>query len=90
MQGYVYQSEFARKYYSRVLQRVANRGCEAACSRCYAPSWTRSPEDEAAIEAVHDEHRLTELIGVLVRATNAIEVRAALASLHVGGLDVLK
>jgi hypothetical protein len=41
-------------------------------------------DDQAAIEAVHDERALTELIGVLGRATSAPEVRAALTALRAG------
>ena len=42
-------------------------------------------DDQAAIEAMHDERALTELIGVLGRATSAPEVRAALTALRAGG-----
>lgn len=40
---------------------------------------TVSSEDEAAIDEVIDEKSLTDLIGTLVRATSAGEIRAALA-----------
>lgn len=82
MQGYVYKSEFARKYYSQGLEEGL-RSAVVALIRAKLDAVTR--EDEAAIEAVHDERALTELIGVLVRTTSAKKVRAALAAARTGG-----
>jgi len=86
MQGYVYKSEFARKYYSQGLEEGHSRGLRsAALALLRAKLDAVTAEDEAAIEAVHDERALTEMIGALVRATGAAEVRAALAGARKGG-----
>jgi hypothetical protein len=39
-----------------------------------------TPEDEAAIAALHDDDALVELVGALGRATTAAEARMALAA----------
>jgi hypothetical protein len=79
MQGYQYQSEFARKYYTqgRVEGRVEGlRAAVLTLARCRLASIT--PDDVAAIEAVHDERMLTELIDALGSAGSVTEVRALL------------
>jgi len=83
MQGYVYQSEFARKYYSQGLEEGL-RSAVLALMRAKLDVIT--VDDEAAIAAVHDEQMWTELIGALGRATSALEVRAALAAACAGSV----
>jgi hypothetical protein len=90
MQGYVYQSEFARKYYSQGLEEGREQGLEqglrsAVLALLRAKLDVITAEDEAALAAVHHERGWTELIGALGRATNALEVRAALATARSGG-----
>jgi hypothetical protein len=118
MQGYVYQSEFARKYYSQGLEEGLEQGREqgleqgreqgleqgreqgleqgreqgleqglrsAVLALLRAKLDVITAEDEAALAAVHHERGWTELIGALGRATNALEVRAALATARSGG-----
>jgi hypothetical protein len=86
MQGYVYQSEFARKYLAEGREegrKEALRGVVFALLQ--AKLGVVTDDDNAAIEAVHDVRVLTELIDVLIRATSAAEVRAALTALRVAG-----
>ena len=93
MQGYVYQSDFARKYYSQGLEEGREQGLEAGCgvglrravlALLRAKLDVVTAEDEAAIEAVDDERRLTELIGALGLATSTADVRAALVAFRAG------
>lgn len=82
MQGYVYQSEFARKYVAEG-RKEALRG--VVFTLLQAKLGAIADDDTAAIEAVHDVHVLTELVDVLIRATGSAEVRAALTALRTGG-----
>jgi hypothetical protein len=93
MQGYVYQSDFARKYYSQGLEEGREKGLEegrgvglrrAVLALLRAKLDVVNAEDEAAVESVDDERRLTELIGVLGLATSTADVRAALAAFRAG------
>lgn len=97
MQGYVYQSEFARKYYSQGLEEGREQGIEqgieqgrgaglrsAVLALLRAKLDAVTGEDEAAIASVDDERRLTELIGALGLATSTVDVRAALAAFRAG------
>jgi predicted transposase YdaD len=98
MRGYEYQSEFARKYYfqghGEGLEKGREEGREegresglrtAVRELLQVKVGQVTPEDEAAIAALHDDHALVELIGALGRATNATEARMALAaSTHLG------
>jgi hypothetical protein len=81
MRGYVYQSEFARKYYGQGHEAGLQ---SAVLALLKAKLDVVTDDDQAAIEAVHDERTLTELIGLLGRATSAPEVRAALTGLRAG------
>jgi hypothetical protein len=83
MQGYEYQSEFARKYYNQGREEGREEGREDGLraavlrlARGRLASITR--EDVAAIEALHDEHAFTELIDSLGKAESASDVRVAL------------
>ncbi len=103
MQGYVYQSEFARKYYSQGLEEGRERGLEEGRERGLEDGHERgleeghdaglraavlallhvkldvvTPDDEAVIARVRDEHELTKLIGAIGRAASVREVRSAL------------
>jgi hypothetical protein len=89
MEGYVYQSEFARKYYTQGREEGREEGLEqghARGLRSAVLALLRSKlavvtsEDVAAIEAMSDEHALTELIGVLGQAIGPAEIQAALAA----------
>lgn len=93
MQGYVYQSDFARKYYSQGLEEGREQGLEegrgaglrsAVLALLRAKLDAITADDEAAIAAVDDERRLTELIGALGLATSTAAVRAALAAFRAG------
>ena len=79
MQGYIYQSEFARRYYSQGLEEGLERGLRSAvCALVRAKLQHLSAEHELAIAALHDEGVLTALIAALAEARTPIEVQAAL------------
>jgi hypothetical protein len=91
MQGYQYRSEFARKYYNQGreegiekgreegIEKGREEGLRAAVLRLARGRLASiTPEDVAAIEAMHDEHTLTELIDALASAGSGTDVRAAL------------
>jgi hypothetical protein len=85
MRGNEYQSEFARKYYfqGHGEGRVEGResGLRTAVRELLQVKVGEvTPADEAAIDAVHDDHALIVLVGALGRATNAAEARMALAA----------
>jgi hypothetical protein len=101
MQGYVYQSEFARKYYSEGREQGLEQGREqgleqgreqgleqgvevglrtAVLALVRGKLGAVAPEDIERIAAVRSEQQFTRLIGVLARATTAIEIRDALAA----------
>ena len=82
MQGYEYQSEFARRYYNQGRKEGLEEGCETGLRRAVlALARTKleavTADDEAAIEALHEERALTELISALGQARSASEARAA-------------
>jgi flagellar biosynthesis/type III secretory pathway protein FliH len=92
MQGYMYQSEFARKYYSQGREEGHSRGLEEGHARglrsavlalVRAKLGVVTSDDEAAVEALRDEQALTHLIGVLARATSALEIRTALTAARI-------
>jgi len=95
IEGYKYQSEFARRYYGageaagieqgraegRADGRAEGRadGLRAAVlllmrGKLHAVS----EHDVTALEAVHDQHVLTELLGALAQARDAAEAQGAL------------
>ena len=81
MQGYEYQSDFARKYYYQGPEEGREQGLRtAAVALLRAKLGDATQADQPVIEALHDGAALTELIGALARATGAVEVRAALAA----------
>jgi hypothetical protein len=94
MQGYVYQSEFARKYYSQGHEKGLEEGLEQGLSQglrravlalVRARLHVVTSEEEAMIDAVRDARALSELLDALVRATSTLEVRAALDAARSGG-----
>jgi hypothetical protein len=83
MQGYKYQSEFARRYYNQGRSEGRTKGREegfrsAVLALARTKLETITPEDEAAIKALHDKRALTELVGALGQARSAAKARAAL------------
>jgi hypothetical protein len=79
MQGYQYRSEFARKYYNQGREEGREEGLRDAV---LALARTRlevvTANDQAMIEAMHDQGALTELINILGRAGTPTEARTAL------------
>ena len=79
MQGYVYQSEFARKYISQGREEGREEGLRrAVLAIVRAKLGEVTADDEAAIAAVTGEHALAALIDALMQITDAPEVRAAM------------
>jgi hypothetical protein len=74
MQGYEYQSEFARKYYNQGRSEGLRLAVHAL-ARSKLENVTAG--DLAAIDALPDERALTELIGALGQASGPSEARAA-------------
>ena len=87
MQGYVYQSDFARKYYSQGreegIEEGRGRGLRAAVRALLDAKLGMVTEDEAAAIEVMDARQATELLGMLGRGASDTEVRACLAAVHV-------
>jgi hypothetical protein len=75
MEGYKYQSDFARKYYGRGREDGL-RAAVVAFAR--AKLGQLSDADVAAIEAVTDQRILTRLVASLGRVRSAATARAAL------------
>jgi hypothetical protein len=75
IKGYQYQSDFARKYYGQGREEGL-RAAVVALARTKIESL--SDADVAAIEAVSDQHILTELVTSLGQARSARKARAAL------------
>jgi hypothetical protein len=83
MQGYEYQSEFARRYYNEGRNEGREEGREeglqrAVLSLARAKLDSVTVEDDAAIRAIRDEDVLEALISALGSVSNAVEARAAL------------
>lgn len=83
MQGYEYQSDFARKYYGQGRQEGREEGRQeglqaAAISLARSKLEDLSKDDVAAIEAMHDPRELTELVTSLGHAGGVAEARAVL------------
>ena len=79
MQGYEYQSEFARKYYRQGREEGREEGMRAAVLALARTKLAGvTAEDEAAIAALHDERVLTDLISALGEARGTDAARAAL------------
>jgi hypothetical protein len=90
IKGYVYQSEFARKYYGEGFEKGQAEGLEkglqeAALELVRAKLPDLSADDEAAVRALHDEATLRALIGALVRAMTPDETRAILRAARPAG-----
>jgi hypothetical protein len=75
IKGYQYQSDFARKYYGQGREEGL-RAAVVALARTKIESL--SDADVAAIEAVSNQHILTELVTSLGQARSARKARAAL------------
>jgi hypothetical protein len=93
MEGHVYQSDFARKYYSQGLEEGRQEGREQGLEEGNARGLRKAvlelvhakldgvtAEEQAAIDAMGNERVLTELIGALARAASPGEARAVLAT----------
>ncbi|HEX4420393.1 MAG TPA: hypothetical protein VH165_20900 [Kofleriaceae bacterium] len=79
MQDHVYQSEFARKFYSQGhSQGMRQAGLEIMQAKLDK----LTSADHAALDSVSDAQALTALIGALARAKSPTAVRAALAAAH--------
>jgi hypothetical protein len=87
MQGYEYQSDFARKYYGQGLEQGRQEGRQegredglraAVVALARTKLEELSEDDIAAIEAVSDQRVLTELVTSLGQVRSASEARAAL------------
>jgi predicted transposase YdaD len=91
MQGYEYQSDFARKYYGQGISEGLEKGRKkgkregkkeglraAVMTLARTKLGKLSVDDLAAIETVSDPHVLTELITLLGQARSARKARAAL------------
>jgi hypothetical protein len=76
MQGYEYQSDFARKYYGQGREEGL-RAAVLALARSKLDQL--SGDDLAAIEAMSDQAVLTELVTSLGQARSLAEARAAIA-----------
>jgi hypothetical protein len=79
MQGYEYQSEFARRYYNQGRSEGLQ---DAVLALARAKLEVVTAADEAAIKALHDPQVLTDLIGALVRARSVPEALAAFAAVQ--------
>jgi len=88
MQGYKYQSEFARRYYNQGRTEGRSEGRtkgreeglrSAVLELVRTKLETVTADEEAGIKALHDKRALTELIGALGQARSASKARAALA-----------
>lgn len=78
MQGYVYRSEFARTYYNQGRSEGREEGLQAAVlALAHTKLETVTADDQAMIEALHDERILIELTGALGQARSPSEARAA-------------
>jgi hypothetical protein len=81
VQGYIYQSDFARRYYFEGREEGVTAGLRAALhTLVHARLEAVSADDQAAIEAVRTQPAATELIAALGRAATSDEVRAILAA----------
>jgi predicted transposase YdaD len=83
MQGYEYQSDFARKYYGQGREEGRQEGREeglraAVVALARTKCKQLSDDDIAAIEAISDQGLLTELVTSLGKVRRASEARAAL------------
>jgi hypothetical protein len=82
LQGYVYQSDFARKYFGQGkeegLAEGQQEGLRRAALELARIKLTLAPEEEAAIQALRDPDLLTELVIRLGKARSAKQARAAL------------
>jgi hypothetical protein len=79
MQGYEYQSEFARRYYNEGREQGMQ---DAVLALARAKLEVVTAADEAAIKALHDPSALTALIGTLGRASSVREALAAFAAVR--------
>jgi hypothetical protein len=78
MEGYVYQSDFARRYVAQGREEGREEGLHLAVLELARDKLPLSAADEAAIRALRDPAVLTELNVALGRARNARQARAAL------------
>ena len=86
MEGYEYQSEFARRYYNQGREEGREKGREegrerlqrAVLSLAGAKLEVVTVEDEAAIRAIRDDDALEALNSALGSAKNAVEARDVL------------
>jgi hypothetical protein len=86
MQGYQYQSEFARKYYGQGHEEGLKKGLDEGLKQglrdaVLALARVRldevTAEDQAAIAALHDPLAATQLIGALAMAPTPADARVA-------------
>jgi hypothetical protein len=81
MQGYEYQSAFARRYYNQGRSEGREEGRQDAVL-ALARAKLVTVADEAAIKALHDPQVLTDVVGALVQARSHRAVRAVLAAVR--------
>ena len=95
MQGYVYQSEYARRYYNQGLEQGLEAGREqgleagrerglhdAVLALARAKLGVVTAQSEAAIRALRDHDQLIALTTALGLAGSEAEARAALESVR--------
>jgi flagellar biosynthesis/type III secretory pathway protein FliH len=91
MESYQYKSEFARKYYGQGLNEGMEKGREeglekglekglrtALLALARAKLGTLTDDEVAAIDAMHDQGALTELVTVLGQAAGVADARSLL------------
>jgi predicted transposase YdaD len=90
MEGYEYQSEFARKYYNHGRSEGREEGrSEGLRAGVIALAHVRleavTPDDQAAIAAIEGDQALLELLRALGQAGGPAEARAAFEAAVRGG-----
>jgi hypothetical protein len=76
MQGYQYKSEFARKYYGQGLDEGLAKGLQTALlALARARLGALTDHEVAAIDAMHDQRVLTELVTALGQARSVAAAR---------------
>jgi hypothetical protein len=78
MEGYVYQSDFARKYVAQGREEGRVEGLRLAILELARDKLELSPRDQEVLLAIRDSAVLTELAVALGRARTARQARAAL------------
>lgn len=78
LEGYVYQSDFARKYVAQGREEGVSEGLALAVLELARDKLELSPEEQDAIQAIREQSVLTELAVALGRTHDALQARAVL------------